>query len=138
MKQVKYIATFLDKKSSKDLQNWFKLKTKKELYNNICSNCCVLSIVNSFVSLEDLSPFDIGQSKEMKVVGYLENNDDQVVLVDNSNVLRQICVSTNNISFDISKYKESDFRQTSGPSLSGVNGYLSLDNKITKELNFKI
>jgi len=138
MKQVKYIATFLDKKSSKDLQNWFKLKAKKELYNNICSNCCILSIINSEVSLEDLSPFDIGQVKDMKVVGYLDNDKDQVVLVDHNSGLKQICVSTNNTIFDISKYKESDFRQTSGPSLSGVNGYLSLDNKITKELEFKI
>lgn len=138
---ILYTGIFLDKKSKSDLKNWFKLKRKKNLLNNVCADVAVLSILKKTVKEDFLSHLDLGEEVDLEVVGLLDNDDIQIALCsarssgkEITNNFVKIVISTNFSKVNLSSYDEEDFKECNGPSLSGKIGYLN--NK--KEIMLKI
>jgi hypothetical protein len=134
MEHVKYIILLLTNKSSKSLINWFKLKNQKNMYENICSNYCVIKIINNLIDKSTISDYNIGKNGTTKVVGFIDNNTDQVALITYNGRFYQICISTKNNIFDISKYSVKDFKECDGPYLEFDIAFINLDNEIKKEI----
>jgi len=138
---ILYTGIFLDKKSKQTLKNWFKLKKKKNLLANVCSDVSVISVLKEEVSSDYLSKINIGREVQLEVCGYIDDDDIQIVICTSksfdkkiTNNFLKIVVSTNYNNVSLSKYKDSQFIECNGPSLSGKIGYLN--NK--KEIILKI
>lgn len=138
---ILYTGIFLDKKSRQKLKNWFKLKKQKNLLKNICADVAVLSVIKKPVSENFLSKINLGDNVQLEVCGYLDKDDIQIVIctakssnkkvVDN---FLKIVISTNYDNVSLSSYKEGNFIECEGPSLSGKIGYLNYKKEIILKL----
>lgn len=138
---ILYTGIFLDKESKSDLKNWFKLKSKRTLLDNVCSDVAVLSVLNKSVKEDFLSHLNLGEKVELEVVGFIDNDDIQIVLCSArssgkkiTNKFVKIVISTVFSKINLSNYKEENFRECNGPSLTGKIGYLNHSRKIILQL----
>lgn len=138
---ILYTGIFLDKESKSNLKNWFKLKTKKNLLDNVCSDVAILSVLKKTVKEDFLSSLNIGEEVDLEVVGLLDNADIQMAIClvkssdkNFSNNFLKIVISTNLSKVNISQYTERSFRECNGPSLRGKIGYLNHRKEIVLEM----
>jgi hypothetical protein len=139
--KINYSGIFLDTKSSNLLKNWFKLKRKKDLLNNVAANVAVLKIFKRNIELHQISSMNIGSEVSLSVVGYYDKDDMQMVLCRATsggksvgNSFLKIVVSTNINSINLSNYKEDNFVECNGPDLFGIIGYIDSNKEVRLNL----
>lgn len=137
---ILYISIFLDKKSQSNLKKWFILTEKQDLLKKECADMAVMSIVKDRVDSSFLTDKYIGEKVDLKVIGIMNDKDVQIALcsVSPSSKLKskvvKIVVSSNLSKINLSKYKDEDFKEKDGPSLTGTVGFLTKDRESVLEI----
>jgi hypothetical protein len=126
-KSIVITAAFLTNEGKNDLKNWWESNVRVPLLSNIYMHHLTIKYRPS---KEEVLALEIGKEVALAIVGYIENDSVQAVVVASdlpcSNKVPHITVSTADGvgPMKSNKFLNKGFKSTKGPAIAAKIGYL--------------